>query len=83
MQNEKELKKQTDGAVSVPFCTCTDLACPCHPSNHDKGCAPCIASVKPRQGLRAVYSEEFKSERDPVVLFQKSRLKRKTARVLL
>lgn len=26
-----------------PFCTCTDTACPFHPSNHDKGCAPCIA----------------------------------------
>ena len=26
-----------------PFCTCTDLACPLHPKNHDKGCAPCIA----------------------------------------
>ena len=24
------------------FCTCTDLKCPCHPSNHDKGCTPCI-----------------------------------------
>ena len=27
----------------VPFCTCTDRACPLHPTNHDKGCAPCIA----------------------------------------
>ena len=26
-----------------PFCTCTDTECPFHPSNHDKGCAPCIA----------------------------------------
>ena len=25
------------------FCTCTDLDCPFHPTNHDKGCAPCIA----------------------------------------
>lgn len=25
------------------FCTCTDLACPLHPTNHDKGCAPCIS----------------------------------------
>ena len=25
-----------------PFCTCTDLACPMHPTNHEKGCAPCI-----------------------------------------
>ena len=27
----------------VEFCTCTDLECPCHPSNHDKGCTLCIA----------------------------------------
>ena len=27
----------------VPFCTCTDTKCPCHPANHDKGCTPCIA----------------------------------------
>ena len=25
------------------FCTCTDLACLFHPTNHDKGCAPCVA----------------------------------------
>ena len=30
-------------AVKVPFCTCSDTACPFHPVNHDKGCAPCIA----------------------------------------
>ncbi len=27
----------------VPFCTCTDTACPYHPSNHGLGCTPCIA----------------------------------------
>lgn len=25
------------------FCTCANMACPLHPSNHDKGCSPCIA----------------------------------------
>lgn len=24
------------------FCTCTDLNCPLHPKNHDKGCDLCI-----------------------------------------
>lgn len=24
------------------FCSCTNLACPLHPTEHDKGCAPCI-----------------------------------------
>ena len=33
----------TRSSLSVPFCTCTDLKCPCHPANHDKGCTPCIA----------------------------------------
>ena len=27
-----------------PFCTCTDLKCPLHPTNHERGCAPCIAN---------------------------------------
>lgn len=30
------------------FCTCTDKACPLHPTNHDKGCDPCI-----RKNLKA------------------------------
>ena len=25
------------------FCTCTDLDCPLHPTNHEKGCSLCIA----------------------------------------
>lgn len=33
----------SDSIPSVPFCSCADTACPCHPSNHDKGCTPCIA----------------------------------------
>lgn len=24
------------------FCTCKDLECPFHPTNHDKGCSLCI-----------------------------------------
>ena len=24
-------------------CTCTHTKCPMHPTNHDKGCTPCIA----------------------------------------
>lgn len=24
------------------FCTCGDHQCPKHPTNHDKGCDPCI-----------------------------------------
>lgn len=25
------------------FCTCTDQTCPMHPTNHERGCSPCIA----------------------------------------
>ncbi len=25
------------------FCTCGDLECPLHPTNHELGCAPCIS----------------------------------------
>ncbi len=28
---------------SSPFCTCTNLDCPLHPTKHDKGCSPCIS----------------------------------------
>lgn len=27
---------------TVNFCTCGDTNCPYHPTNHDKGCTPCI-----------------------------------------
>lgn len=29
--------------LSRKQCTCTDLSCPFHPTNHDKGCTLCIA----------------------------------------
>lgn len=32
------------------FCTCKDTNCPLHPTNHDKGCAPCISkNLKQRE----------------------------------
>lgn len=27
----------------VPFCTCTDTKCSCHPCNHNQGCTRCVA----------------------------------------
>lgn len=24
------------------FCTCENISCALHPTNHDKGCAPCV-----------------------------------------
>lgn len=26
----------------VEFCTCQSLDCPNHPTNHERGCTPCI-----------------------------------------
>jgi hypothetical protein len=41
---EREAKEPKDVKKScVPFCTCVDQLCECHPVNHDKGCTPCIA----------------------------------------
>ena len=28
--------------MAADYCTCTNLRCPLHPANHDKGCTPCI-----------------------------------------
>lgn len=28
--------------MNAHFCSCTDLKCPCHPANHNKGCDPCV-----------------------------------------
>lgn len=33
------------------FCSCTNLACPLHPTNHNKGCAPCISKNLKRKEL--------------------------------
>ena len=35
--------KENQTKNPVPFCTCADTDCPFHPSNHDKGCASCVA----------------------------------------
>lgn len=28
--------------MEVKHCTCTNFKCALHPTNHDKGCTPCI-----------------------------------------
>ena len=38
-----------------PFCTCKDLSCPLHPTNHDKGCAPCIAKNLKRNEIPSCF----------------------------
>ena len=43
------------------FCTCTDTSCSFHPTNHDKGCAPCIA-------------KNLKHDESPTCFFKKADL---------
>lgn len=36
--------------MKVPFCSCTDLECPAHPTRHELGCVPCVAkNLKQRE----------------------------------
>ncbi len=37
------------------FCTCMDLACPCHPTNHERGCTPCIAKCRKARELPSCF----------------------------
>ena len=41
-QTVNSLYKELRPMSSSPFCTCTNTACRCHPSNHDQGCNLCI-----------------------------------------
>ncbi|MCR4831136.1 MAG: DUF6485 family protein [Pseudobutyrivibrio sp.] len=45
------------------FCTCTDTACPCHPSNHDKGCTPCIAKNLGQGEIPSCFFHNIKEEK--------------------
>lgn len=40
---------------SAKFCTCRHTDCPLHPSNHDKGCTPCISKNQKTKGLPECY----------------------------
>lgn len=70
-RNEKRDMKGEKMKNNVPFCTCTDLACPCHPSNHDKGCAPCIARNLERKEIPACFFKKVDpDERPPAYGFE-------------
>ncbi len=47
-----------------PFCTCTDLNCPFHPTNHDKGCAPCIAKNLQRGEIPNCFFDKVKGSQN-------------------
>ena len=47
-----------------PFCTCTNMACPLHPTKHDKGCAPCISkSLKLNEVPNCFFNKVVGSEK--------------------
>ncbi len=52
-----------------PFCTCTDTACPLHPANHEKGCAPCIAKNLRQREIPSCFFNSLDSGRKPDAYF--------------
>ena len=38
---------------AVKMCTCTNMGCPNHPRNHDRGCTPCIEKNLTRHEIPA------------------------------
>lgn len=50
--------------MKADFCTCSDTACPFHPTNHDKGCTPCILkNHKEREVPSCLFNMVGRSER--------------------
>ncbi len=45
-----------------PFCTCTDTKCPMHPTNHDKGCAPCITKNLEQHEIPSCFFKEIEDK---------------------
>lgn len=39
------------------FCTCANKACPLHPTQHDKGCSPCIEKKSSVEGNSELFCE--------------------------
>lgn len=48
-----------------PFCTCTDLKCPLHPTNHERGCAPCIANNLKSKEIPSCFFRTVMGEEKP------------------
>lgn len=44
------------------FCTCKDRACPLHPTNHDKGCTPCIAKNRQQGEIPSCFFRQIRDE---------------------
>lgn len=57
---------------SVPFCSCVDLSCPNHPSNHCSGCLPCVASCLAKKEIPVCFYRKLRPdmERDQDYSFE-------------
>lgn len=51
------------------FCTCTDYKCPNHPTNHDKGCTPCIAKNLGQGEIPACFFKKANPDKKPSAYF--------------
>lgn len=52
------------------YCTCTDHACPLHPSNHDKGCTPCVQKNLRDREIPSCFFRKVSDERPPAYFFE-------------
>lgn len=48
--------------ANVPFCTCTDHACPNNPVNHNAGCTPCIAKCLKQHEIPTCFFRDVSCE---------------------
>ncbi len=44
---------------AVKMCTCTNMGCPNHPRNHDRGYTPCIEKNLTRHEIPACFSRVY------------------------
>ena len=44
---------------AMDFCTCTDLKCPCHPANHDRGCVPCVLKNRRQKEIPSCFYHDI------------------------
>ena len=63
------MERSTDMSLS-PFCTCTDIDCPMHPSNHEKGCSPCIAKNLKKREIPSCFFNMVDSEKRESYFFE-------------
>ncbi len=57
-----EIDAETKKSWSSPFCTCVDTACPNHPSNHTKGCAPCVAACVAKREIPVCFFRKIQPD---------------------